>query len=58
MPHTDRIYRVMYPGKDNSTYTDDENRLHRRMNVQVSKYDVLERVNGPFHKKVLEETPE
>jgi len=55
-PHTDRIYMVMYPGKDNPTYTANPNQVNRRENVQASRYDARQKVNGKFDMKVYLET--
>ena len=57
-PHCDLAYAVVYPGNDNSDYVTDENRTNRRINKNADKYDVLRKVNGEFHVKVLQETPE
>merc|ERR1711976_893132 len=54
-PHTDTVYHVMYPGHDNSDYTLDENKKHRKENLQLDKHQIRERVNGPFDIKVLTE---
>lgn len=57
-PHVDRAYPVIYPGKDNSDYTNDNNRKNRKLNAMQERYDIVRRVNGDFHVKVLSETPE
>lgn len=53
--HVDRIYQLMYPEKDNTTYRDDPNRVNRRQNVARSKYDVEIRINGPRHVQLMSE---
>ncbi|XP_033741146.1 uncharacterized protein LOC117327974 isoform X1 [Pecten maximus] len=57
-PHVDRVYPVIYPGKDNCDYTNDSNRKNRKMNAMQERYDIAQRVNGDFHVKVLSETPQ
>lgn len=57
-PHCDLAYDVVYPGIDNSDYVTDENRTNRRINKNADKYEILRKVNGEFHVKVLQETPE
>jgi hypothetical protein len=57
-PHTDHAYAVVYPGKDNSDYTSDANQRSRRLNKMSERYDIMCKVNGDFHVKVLNETPE
>jgi len=46
---------MMYPERDNSTYIDDSNRVHRIQNVQISKYELMKKVNGPTHVKLVQE---
>lgn len=54
--HVDKIYNVMYPDKEAySAYRDDPNRVNRRENVQQSRYDIMVKVNGPLHVKLLDE---
>ncbi|XP_013419411.1 uncharacterized protein LOC106180080 isoform X1 [Lingula anatina] len=48
-PHVDVIYKVMYPETDNSSYTCEETRTDRRMNVQMSKYHAHVQVDGINH---------
>lgn len=57
-PHVDQAYACIYSGKDNSDYTNDENRNNRRMNLKIDKYNVGQQVNGIFHMQVIEATPE
>ena len=52
----DTMYEIMYPARENPDYTHDENRNRRRENVATSRYEMMTKVNGPFHTKVLEET--
>lgn len=52
-PHTDHIYQVMYPSKDNSDYTSDQHRNNRIKNVKLSDYEIRRKVNGEFDMKVL-----
>ncbi|XP_063445236.1 uncharacterized protein LOC134725388 isoform X1 [Mytilus trossulus] len=54
-PHCDLAYKVIYPHKENTTYTSDENRNNRRMNLMSDKYDIVKTVNGEFpHNHVTE----
>ena len=46
-PHCDLAYAVVYPGKDNSDYTNDENRNSRIMNKNVENYEISRKINGP-----------
>lgn len=55
-PHVDQAYACIYPGKDNSEYTNDENRNNRRMNNSIDKYSIGQQVNGKFHMQVIEAT--
>ncbi|XP_022314047.1 uncharacterized protein LOC111118737 isoform X1 [Crassostrea virginica] len=57
-PHVDQAYACIYPGKDNSDYTNDDNRNNRRMNKKLDTYNVGQQVNGIFHMQVIEATPE
>ncbi|XP_062575837.1 uncharacterized protein LOC134237712 isoform X1 [Saccostrea cucullata] len=57
-PHVDKAFACIYPGKDNSDYTNDENRNNRRMNLKLDKYNIDQQVNGKFHMQVIEATPE
>ena len=57
-PHCDLAYAVVYPGKDNSDYSADENRTNRRINKNADKYEISRKVNGEFHVSVLQETAE
>ena len=45
----------MYPGTDNSDYTLDENKTHRKENRNMDKYQIRERVNGSLDVKVMAE---
>lgn len=45
-PHCDLTYAVIYPGKDNSDYTNDENRNNRIMNKNVECYEISRKING------------
>ena len=52
--HVDKIYNVMYPDREaHALYTDDPNRVNRRQNVQQSRYDIMMKVNGPLHVKLI-----
>ena len=55
-PHCDLAYTVIYPNKDNSTYTHDDNRNNRRMNLMSDKYDILKTVNGEFPVQAVTES--
>lgn len=55
-PHCDLAFSVIYPHKDNSTYTCDENRNNRRINRMSEKYDVIKTVNGEFPIKTVTES--
>ncbi|XP_046337271.2 uncharacterized protein LOC124118971 isoform X1 [Haliotis rufescens] len=57
-PHCDKAFALLYPGNDNSDYTCDVNQNNRRMNIMSDKYNILNKVNGPFHVQVLRQTPE
>lgn len=46
-PHCDLAYAVVYPGKDNSDYTNDGNRNDRIMNRHIDKYEIGKKINGP-----------
>lgn len=46
-PHCDLAYAVVYPGKDNSDYTNDQNRNDRIMNRNIDKYEIGRKINGP-----------
>ena len=52
-PHTDNIYKIMYPNDSNEDYTCNEIRNNRLENVQMSKFEIRRRVNGDFDMKVL-----
>lgn len=41
----------MYPLKENSDYTVDENRNSRRINLMSDKYDIMKTVNGDVFKR-------
>lgn len=56
--HVDRIYSLMYPEKDNSSYTEDYNRVNRRINVATSRYDIESRVNGLRHVQLVQQKKE
>lgn len=44
----------MYPDREaHALYTDDPNRVNRRQNVQQSRYDIMMKVNGPLHVKLI-----
>ncbi|KAF6021824.1 hypothetical protein EB796_019865 [Bugula neritina] len=53
--HVDRIYSVMYPDKNNPTYLDDPCRVNRRQNVEQSKYEALQKINGTLHIQLVNE---
>lgn len=53
-PHCDLAYSVVYPGKDNSDYTADDNKTFRRINRNTDKYEVARKVNGGFQGHVTE----
>ena len=57
-PHCDLAYAVVYPGKDNSDYTADDNKTFRRINKNADKYELARKVNGSLHAQVLQETPD
>ncbi|KAL3875825.1 hypothetical protein ACJMK2_033738 [Sinanodonta woodiana] len=57
VPHCDVVYSVIYPGNDNSDYTADENKTHRRYNKNMDNYQISAKVNGNFHVEVLKQTP-
>ena len=50
-PQCDKLYSVMYPLKENSDYTVDENRNSRRINLMSDKYDIMKTVNGDVFKR-------
>lgn len=55
--HIDKIYNIMYPDKEaNAVYCDDPNRVNRRENMQRSRYDMMVKVNGPLHVKLLNQS--
>ena len=44
----------MYPDREaHALYTDDPYRVNRRQNVQQSRYDIMMKVNGPLHVKLI-----
>lgn len=45
-PHCDLAFAVVYPGKDNSDYTDNENRNNRVYNKNVDRYEMARKQNG------------
>lgn len=47
-PHCDLAFAVVYPGKDNSDYTCDDNRNFRRINKNIDKYEMGRRNDGKF----------
>lgn len=51
--HIDRIYKLLYPEKDNTAYRDDPNRVNRRQNIAQSKYDIEVQINGPLHVQLM-----
>ena len=57
-PHIDCAYKLIYPGGDNSDYDSDINKKNRKQNVSLDKYDIMTKVNGDLHVKVLSETPD
>ena len=52
-PHTDKIYKVIYPANTNADYISDPNRINRRQNIELDKYATRRKVNGEFDMKVL-----
>ena len=55
-PHVDRMYAIVYPGKDNADYTSDALRNERRQNRAESNYDARQRVNGSVDMQVMVDT--
>jgi hypothetical protein len=53
-PHCDLAYAVVYPGKDNSDYTNDENRNNRIMNRNIESYEISRKINGPTHESDID----
>ncbi|XP_067937198.1 uncharacterized protein [Watersipora subatra] len=53
--HVDRIYSVMYPDRNNSSYKDDASRTNRIKNMAESRYDMLVKLNGPLHVQLVNE---
>lgn len=56
--HVDRIYGLIYPGSDNADYYNDPNRVYRIQNTQMSKYEMMRKVNGPEHVQLVTERKE
>ncbi|XP_052766644.1 uncharacterized protein LOC128207638 isoform X1 [Mya arenaria] len=45
-PHCDLAYAVVYPGKVNSDYTQDENKNNRRYNLNVGRFEMASKHDG------------
>jgi len=55
-PHCDLAFARIYPGKDNSDYTADENRNNRRYNRNLDRYEMARKGDGYSVDDETEET--
>ena len=57
-PHCDKVYRVIYPKKENTDYTEQDTRRNRREISFIDSYEISKKVNGEFHMQVTTESKE